>query len=63
MELSNFKIITRSLFLVNCVSDDEFSSPHFDRRSRIFELDSCQGIAKVCLVYTDTKPGKIHVKC
>ncbi|XP_071794943.1 tubulin polyglutamylase complex subunit 2-like [Asterias amurensis] len=53
---------TPSLADIDDVSDeeqggDEFSSPHFDRRSRIFELDSCQGIAKVCLVYTDTKPG------
>ncbi|CAD5117222.1 DgyrCDS6017 [Dimorphilus gyrociliatus] len=31
--------------------------PKFDNRSRIFELDSCDSLGKICLVYLDTKPG------
>ncbi|XP_078616408.1 tubulin polyglutamylase complex subunit 2-like [Branchiostoma floridae x Branchiostoma japonicum] len=31
--------------------------PHFDSRSRIFELDPCEGTGKVCLVFKNTKPG------
>ncbi|XP_067948680.1 tubulin polyglutamylase complex subunit 2-like [Watersipora subatra] len=31
--------------------------PHFDSRSRIFELDSCQNLGKVCLVFRNTKQG------
>lgn len=31
--------------------------PHFDSRSRIFELDSCGGNGKVCLVYKNCTPG------
>ena len=31
--------------------------PHFDRRSRIFELDPCDGYGKLCMVYLNTKPG------
>lgn len=31
--------------------------PHFDARSRIFELDPCRDVGKVCLVYKDTTPG------
>jgi len=41
-------------------SDDEeedTTQPHFDRRSRIFELDPCDGCGKVCLVYNNCKPG------
>ncbi|XP_039174664.1 tubulin polyglutamylase complex subunit 2 [Crotalus tigris] len=30
--------------------------PHLDSRSLIFELDSCSGNGKVCLVYKNTKP-------
>lgn len=33
------------------------NGPRFDNRSRIFELDPCQGYGKVCLVYLDTSPG------
>ncbi|XP_022109629.1 tubulin polyglutamylase complex subunit 2-like [Acanthaster planci] len=36
---------------------DILPKPHFDTRSRIFELDPCQGTAKVCLVYRNTRPG------
>ncbi|KAJ0068859.1 hypothetical protein NL108_012128 [Boleophthalmus pectinirostris] len=31
--------------------------PHFDSRSRIFELDSCGGNGKVCLVYRNCTPA------
>nr|XP_061814644.1 tubulin polyglutamylase complex subunit 2-like [Nerophis lumbriciformis] len=33
--------------------------PHFDSRSRIFELDSCDGNGKVCLVYKNTTTGVV----
>lgn len=32
--------------------------PHFDDRNRVYELDSCGGNGKVCLVYKDLKAGK-----
>uniref|UniRef100_A0A8C6UJG4 Tubulin polyglutamylase complex subunit 2 n=1 Tax=Neogobius melanostomus TaxID=47308 RepID=A0A8C6UJG4_9GOBI len=32
------------------------SPPHFDSRSRVFELDSCGGNGKVCLVYNNCSP-------
>ncbi|CAK8672794.1 unnamed protein product [Clavelina lepadiformis] len=46
----------------NSDSDDneyssEHSPPHFDGRSRIFELDPCNGFGKVCLVYLKATPG------
>ncbi|CAI5688452.1 unnamed protein product [Oreochromis niloticus] len=34
-------------------------APHFDSRSRIFELDSCGGNGKVCLVYKNCTPGVV----
>ncbi|XP_064620032.1 tubulin polyglutamylase complex subunit 2-like [Lineus longissimus] len=37
--------------------DDDPDIPHFDSRSRIFELDPCDGHGKVCLVYNGTKTG------
>ncbi len=33
--------------------------PHFDERNKCFELDSCLGFAKVCLVYKDIASGII----
>ena len=33
------------------------AKPKFDHRSRIFELDPCDGYSKVCLVYRGTKLG------
>ncbi|KAI1904659.1 hypothetical protein AGOR_G00007960 [Albula goreensis] len=33
-------------------------APHFDERSRIFELDPCGGNGKVCLVYRNCTPGE-----
>ncbi|MED6244248.1 Tubulin polyglutamylase complex subunit 2 [Ataeniobius toweri] len=35
------------------------SAPHFDSRSRIYELDSCGGNGKVCLVYKNCTPGVV----
>ncbi|XP_040015244.1 tubulin polyglutamylase complex subunit 2 isoform X1 [Xiphias gladius] len=35
------------------------TAPHFDSRSRIFELDSCGGNGKVCLVYKNCTPGVV----
>ncbi|XP_074551284.1 tubulin polyglutamylase complex subunit 2 [Halichoeres trimaculatus] len=35
------------------------AAPHFDSRSRIFELDSCGGNGKVCLVYKNCTPGVV----
>lgn len=40
--------------------DHQLEKPHFDCRSAIFELDSCNGNGKVCLVYKNGKPGKDH---
>ncbi|XP_077202703.1 tubulin polyglutamylase complex subunit 2 isoform X2 [Paroedura picta] len=37
-------------------NQDQPEKPHFDSRSLIFELDSCGGNGKVCLVYKNTKP-------
>ncbi|XP_074059969.1 tubulin polyglutamylase complex subunit 2 isoform X2 [Macrotis lagotis] len=36
---------------------DDPEKPHFDSRNRIFELDSCSGNGKVCLVYKKDKPA------
>ncbi|KAM4802847.1 tubulin polyglutamylase complex subunit 2 isoform X1 [Urocitellus parryii] len=38
-------------------SEDQPEKPHFDSRSVIFELDSCSGNGKVCLVYKSGKPA------
>uniref|UniRef100_A0A5F8GN52 Tubulin polyglutamylase complex subunit 2-like n=1 Tax=Monodelphis domestica TaxID=13616 RepID=A0A5F8GN52_MONDO len=37
-------------------NEDRPEKPHFDARSVIFELDSCNGNGKVCLVYRRTSP-------
>lgn len=37
------------------------AAPHFDSRSRIFELDSCGGNGKVCLVYKNCTQGKTFI--
>lgn len=39
------------------------AAPHFDSRSRIFELDSCGGNGKVCLVYKNCTPGALFAYC
>lgn len=42
-----------------CFADAENGAekPHFDSRSRIFELDPCAGNGKVCLVYKNCSEG------
>ncbi|GAA6099850.1 tubulin polyglutamylase complex subunit 2 [Tachysurus ichikawai] len=35
---------------------EQREEPHFDSRSRIFELDPCGGNGRVCLVYKDCAP-------
>ncbi|XP_043834536.1 tubulin polyglutamylase complex subunit 2-like isoform X3 [Dromiciops gliroides] len=37
-------------------NEDQPEKPHFDSRSIIFELDSCNGNGKVCLVYRRASP-------
>ncbi|KAL2099576.1 hypothetical protein ACEWY4_003970 [Coilia grayii] len=37
--------------------------PHFDSRSRIFELDPCAGNGKVCLVYNNCTEGEVAQQC
>ncbi|XP_069043546.1 tubulin polyglutamylase complex subunit 2 isoform X1 [Lepisosteus oculatus] len=39
------------------------AKPHFDSRSRVFELDPCNGSGRVCLVYTNAKPGAVAEQC
>ncbi|KAG7476537.1 hypothetical protein MATL_G00084000 [Megalops atlanticus] len=39
-------------------SEDQPEAPHFDSRSRIFELDPCGGNGKVCLVFNNCTPGE-----
>ncbi|ELU13486.1 hypothetical protein CAPTEDRAFT_228643 [Capitella teleta] len=50
-----------SLFLLDFIADSadesEKGNPHWDHRSRIFELDPCDGYGKVCLVYRNTAQG------
>ncbi|XP_020907255.1 tubulin polyglutamylase complex subunit 2 isoform X2 [Exaiptasia diaphana] len=50
-----------SLRDVDTISDEKDDhghiKPHFDGRSKIYELDSCNGCGKVCLVYKDLKAG------
>ncbi|XP_036611373.1 tubulin polyglutamylase complex subunit 2 isoform X2 [Trichosurus vulpecula] len=42
---------------------DDPEKPHFDSRNQIFELDSCSGNGKVCLVYKKDKPAMVqHVQ-
>uniref|UniRef100_A0A4X2LTJ5 Knr4/Smi1-like domain-containing protein n=2 Tax=Vombatus ursinus TaxID=29139 RepID=A0A4X2LTJ5_VOMUR len=41
---------------------DDPEKPHFDSRNRIFELDSCNGNGKVCLVYKKDKPAPQDAK-
>eukprot|EP00112_Aurelia_sp_Birch-Aquarium-sp1_P023861 Seg729.16 transcript_id=Seg729.16/GoldUCD/mRNA.D3Y31 product="Tubulin polyglutamylase complex subunit 2" protein_id=Seg729.16/GoldUCD/D3Y31 len=46
---------------IDCDFDEEdnqgHTRPHFDDRNRVYELDSCNGNGKVCLVYKDLKAG------
>ncbi|XP_030623265.1 tubulin polyglutamylase complex subunit 2 [Chanos chanos] len=40
-------------------SDESQEKPNFDSRSRVFELDPCNGNGKVCLVYQNCSPGEV----
>ncbi|XP_051932708.1 tubulin polyglutamylase complex subunit 2 isoform X2 [Hippocampus zosterae] len=42
-----------------CGLPNASTPPHFDSRSRIFELDSCGGNGKVCLAYKNSTPGVV----
>lgn len=39
--------------------EETFKKPHFNSQCRIFELDSCDGNGKVCLVYKNTQSGVV----
>uniref|UniRef100_A0AAY5L3Q0 Tubulin polyglutamylase complex subunit 2 n=1 Tax=Esox lucius TaxID=8010 RepID=A0AAY5L3Q0_ESOLU len=43
--------------------DWDEDQPHFDSRSRIFELDPCCGNGKVCLVYKNCLKGVVAQQC
>uniref|UniRef100_A0A8C5JTF0 Knr4/Smi1-like domain-containing protein n=1 Tax=Jaculus jaculus TaxID=51337 RepID=A0A8C5JTF0_JACJA len=63
-DVKNFYMMTNGFHMTWSVklddSDDQPEKPHFDSRSVIFELDSCSGNGKVCLVYKSGKPGLPH---
>lgn len=46
-----------SLFDLEDIQEYDLTAPHFDERSRNFELDNCNGFGKVCLVYKNAKAG------
>lgn len=50
-----------TVFLLQSGTADPPAPPHFDSRSRIFELDSCGGNGKVCLVYKNCTPGVLFL--
>ncbi|XP_069324549.1 tubulin polyglutamylase complex subunit 2 isoform X2 [Eulemur rufifrons] len=60
-DLKNFYLMTNGFHMTWSVkldaSEDQPEKPHFDSRSVIFELDSCNGNGKVCLVYKTGKPA------
>ncbi|XP_011841514.1 PREDICTED: tubulin polyglutamylase complex subunit 2 isoform X6 [Mandrillus leucophaeus] len=60
-DVKNFYLMTNGFHMTWSVkldaSDDQPEKPHFDSRSVIFELDSCNGSGKVCLVYKSGKPA------
>ncbi|XP_062898132.1 tubulin polyglutamylase complex subunit 2 isoform X1 [Mobula hypostoma] len=39
--------------------EEPFKKPHFNSQCRIFELDSCNGNGKVCLVYKNIQSGVV----
>ncbi|XP_074064114.1 tubulin polyglutamylase complex subunit 2-like isoform X3 [Macrotis lagotis] len=59
-DLKNFYLMTNGFHMVWSVklddNEDQPEKPHFDSRNIIFELDSCNGNGKVCLVYKRTSP-------
>ncbi|XP_069324548.1 tubulin polyglutamylase complex subunit 2 isoform X1 [Eulemur rufifrons] len=68
-DLKNFYLMTNGFHMtwsvklddleddIHEASEDQPEKPHFDSRSVIFELDSCNGNGKVCLVYKTGKPA------
>ncbi|XP_032888125.1 tubulin polyglutamylase complex subunit 2 isoform X4 [Amblyraja radiata] len=40
--------------------EEPFKKPHFNSQCRIFELDSCDGNGKVCLVYKNTQSAMVQ---
>ncbi|KAM9102142.1 tubulin polyglutamylase complex subunit 2 isoform X3 [Sarcophilus harrisii] len=63
-DLKNFYLMTNGFHMLWNVkldrlvpNGDDPEKPHFDSRNRIFELDSCSGNGKVCLVYKKDKPA------
>ncbi|XP_056128825.1 tubulin polyglutamylase complex subunit 2 isoform X2 [Lampris incognitus] len=62
-DLRDFYLTTDGFTLTWSVKLDRSTSgptaPHFDSRSRIFELDSCGGNGKVCLVYRSCTQGVV----
>uniref|UniRef100_A0A8C5XCH8 Tubulin polyglutamylase complex subunit 2 n=1 Tax=Microcebus murinus TaxID=30608 RepID=A0A8C5XCH8_MICMU len=60
-DLKNFYLMTNGFHMTWNVKldagEDQPEKPHFDSRSVIFELDSCSGNGKVCLVYKTGKPA------
>ena len=52
-----------TLLDIDDLSDEENSQgnikPSFDERNKCFELDSCLGFGKVCLVYKEIASGRI----
>ncbi|XP_005622918.1 tubulin polyglutamylase complex subunit 2 isoform X2 [Canis lupus familiaris] len=60
-DVKNFYLMTNGFHMTWSVkldaSENQPEKPHFDSRSVIFELDSCNGNGKVCLVYKTGKPA------
>ncbi|XP_011359728.1 tubulin polyglutamylase complex subunit 2 isoform X2 [Pteropus medius] len=60
-DVKNFYLMTNGFHMTWSVkldaSENQPEKPHFDSRSVIFELDSCNGNGKVCLVYKKGKPA------
>ena len=57
--ICTFIIVPTCTNVILAESEDCPAVPHFDSRSRIFELDSCGGNGKVCLVYRNCSQGFI----
>ncbi|KAF6020734.1 TPGS2 [Bugula neritina] len=53
------KLGSYSLSEIDISADEDPSGiyPHFDSRSRVFELDPCNNLGKMCLVFHNTKQG------
>lgn len=62
-KVSTAIFISRNFFFSSLPSGtvESPAPPHFDSRSRIFELDSCGGNGKVCLVYKNCTAGVVFL--